>query len=109
MFLANKRTNLLTYIHEKDVILLLRYKFRFYNQLIDGFSNTSPVHSIEGAGSPVTEQRNSARWPCWTVSTGDWIFTVGFVTSTTASKKQLATCRKERNVFTLFNLTSKQA
>lgn len=57
--------------------------------------STLPVHWIEGAGLPVAVQRNSARWPCWTVRTAGWIVTVGLVTSpATASKHQLITYKK---------------
>lgn len=47
-----------------------------------------PVHSTEGAGLPVAVQRNSARWPCWMVITGGWMFTVGFDTMPATTDKE---------------------
>lgn len=40
-----------------------------------------PIHSMAGVGFPVTVQRNSARWPCWTFSTDGAMVATGWAPS----------------------------
>lgn len=40
-----------------------------------------PIHSMAGVGFPVTVQRNSARWPCWTLSTEGVMVATGWAPS----------------------------
>lgn len=44
-------------------------------------SRVLPLHSRAGVGLPVAVQRNSARWPCWTFSTGGVMEATGWAPS----------------------------
>lgn len=45
------------------------------------FKLVVPIHSMAGVGFPVTVQRNSARWPCWTFSTEGVTVARGWIAS----------------------------